>query len=182
MEVGYRIVPIVLGLKAAGLLKGLGTGSTFPETRWGGAVRHKSERSRFPGGLARHDLGARAFERGPGIYGIIGAYHPYLATTDAFFKKRVKDPGWSGGENIAASPGCEPEEFQGRRGDPMGLPTVFRRPLPERPGACDGSGRGQSKSSRKFGDDGVRYFGAEFDADGPSTAPGRIGAGRLRPA
>jgi hypothetical protein len=89
VELGYRLVPLVLGLRAAGRTAGLGEGRTlgprdlserYPVCAAGalevlaavGWVVREGERYSISA------LGARGFERGPGPFGIIETYWPYM--------------------------------------------------------------------------------------------------------
>ncbi|HEX5038017.1 MAG TPA: hypothetical protein VFX30_12730 [bacterium] len=178
-EVGYRIVPIVLGLKAAGLLKGLGAGSAFPETRWGGAVRHVLNEAGFLDGSRVTALGARAFERGPGVYGIVGAYHPYLAQHLALLQEKGRRPWVERGKNIAASRDANRKSFKDaveilwdyQRASGVRYRNVLEHAM--------GLAVGIQEFRKKFGDDGIRYFGADFEQAAIDGASSELQAGRL---
>lgn len=78
MELGLRILPLVIALDSLGLLKEARTGFPLKIPRLLPEIQLLLEEA----GWVRNDrvtaLGAHAFSRGPGVFGIIGAYHPYL--------------------------------------------------------------------------------------------------------
>jgi hypothetical protein len=175
LEVGYRVVPIVLALKASGLLNGLRAGSAFPETRWGGAMRHVLNEAGFLTGSRVTALGARAFERGPGVYGIIGAYQPYLSRHQALLQVTGERPWVERGRNIAASRDANRKSFEtiAEIIEAAGLKVsvVVEHAL--------GLGIGIQVLRKKFGINVVRFYGVDYEPTAIDGARSEQAAGRL---
>ncbi len=99
IEIGYRLLPLILSLKASGLLgtSGLALNRLLPEMtkvlELAGLL--------FQGKTT--PLGVHVFEKGPGIFGITGAYHSYLNALEDLLLSRDKKPWVARGKNIAAS-------------------------------------------------------------------------------
>ncbi len=116
MDIGYRLVPVILALKASGRLKDSKEGQAFslngiPEKLASSIAQLLTEAGFLRSGKVTA-LGARAFERGPGVYGIIEAYHPYLNRHEELLKKTGTDrPHVERGRNIAASEAANTKSF-----------------------------------------------------------------------
>ncbi|MCA9590432.1 MAG: hypothetical protein KC657_34250 [Myxococcales bacterium] len=114
LELGRRLVPVVLGARAAERTSTLVDGAEIAPSDWN--ARHVScaaaalEILTAAGWTTRHGeryrvttIGARGFARGPGPFGIIETYHPYM---DKGRDILLHGPGgvWvERGENVGAS-------------------------------------------------------------------------------
>jgi len=114
-EIAHRLVPLVLAMRSLGLTfvakenvairdvaqKLPSTGERLLELA--GAIDHGHCVTRY---------GARLFERAPGPYGIIHAYHPYM-TQHAKILRGESPSSWvARGENVAASQDANRKTFQ----------------------------------------------------------------------
>ena len=113
IEMGYRLVPLVLGLRAAGLTEDLLPGEELreklpfllPQMR----ELLASAGLVHTGSITR--LGARIFKRGPGPFGIIAAYDAYLNDLPSLLHGRRSGSWVSRGENVAASQDANSKTF-----------------------------------------------------------------------
>ncbi|TDI39515.1 MAG: hypothetical protein E2P02_18530 [Acidobacteria bacterium] len=90
VELGYRLVPLVLGLRAENLtsvltldcvVKPSDWSATHPATAAGALeiLTAAGWMERLGEDYRVNAMGARGFERGPGPFGIIETYHPYMS-------------------------------------------------------------------------------------------------------
>ncbi len=163
IDLGYYLLPIVLGLRAAGLTKDLKKGSEFKLDRVTPEMRKVLDEA----GLTRRgmvtELGARVFERGPGAYGIIGAYYPYLNKLEKLLKTTGERPWVERAANIFAS------KEANRKG--------FADAVAALKNYCDTAGFtcsvviehamglavGIQEFVKVFGTDGLRFVGADYE-------------------
>jgi hypothetical protein len=125
-------------------------------------------------------LGARVFERGPGVFGIIGAYHPYLNRHEALLQQEEGRRPWvERGRNIAASRDANRKSFRDAvqiLWDYVQATGVrYRVVIEHAMGLCVGV----QEFRKKFGDGGVRFFGADFEQAAIDGAVAEQAAGRL---
>ena len=124
VELGYRLVPVVLGLRAAELTGRLKTGTELGPTDWSqsnpgcatgalevltaaGWTERTGERFRVTA------LGARGFARGPGPFGVIETYHAYMAKGREILLHGRGDGVWvQRGENVGASQDANRRTFE----------------------------------------------------------------------
>ncbi len=188
--VGYLLVPLVLAMRACGLT----------EDRNAGEVLSPEELSqvrpdvaalgirilRAAGWLTRRDgvhrvtrLGERGFGRGPGPFGIIQTYHPYLKQG-----RRILEEGRGGvwvrrGQNIGASQDANRKTFQ-RANDALdafcektgfGYEVFIEHAI----------GRGEATRQRfeRSGEESIRYFGADLEDAAIDAAEQQQQKGRL---
>ncbi len=114
IELGYRLVPIVIGMRAASATNGLtedteltssNLSRTSPMCAAGalevltaaGWCKRSGERYRIT------RTGARGLARGPGPFGIIHTYHPYMTQSKELLLRGKKSVWVERGENVAAS-------------------------------------------------------------------------------
>jgi hypothetical protein len=190
VELGFRLVPLVLGLRACDVTPGLVEGAqTSPETLCAtrpdlaaGALRVLDAAGwvDFDGRSARvTSLGARGFARGPGPFGIIETYHPYMTRArELLFESETRI--WvRRGENIAASQDANRGAFL-RANDALDRfcdDTGFSyRVFVEH-----AIGRGEATRQRyeRSGEDGIRYFGADLEDAAIDAAVEEQREGRL---
>jgi len=166
LELGYRLLPLVLALRVLELTPLLKQGEPLdglvprllPEMTLvfsrAGFVRE--------GRITR--LGARVFERGPGPFGIIGAYHPYLNHLEALLEQDEKIGAWvQRGQNVAASQDANRKTFQAANDaldafcQRYGFTyTVFVE-------HAVGQGEAIRQRFERDGEARIRYFGADLE-------------------
>ncbi|MEZ4322213.1 MAG: hypothetical protein R3F61_32370 [Myxococcota bacterium] len=106
VDIGHQLVPLVLALRSRDLTQRTANeawGTVFPDPD----VDAKARSILTAAGWLRDGivtgLGARGFRRGPGPFGIIETYHPYLSAADALFAGGSAPIWVERGENVAAS-------------------------------------------------------------------------------
>lgn len=181
IEVGYRLVPVVLGLRSCDLTTKLDLGSRFDELDADG-LELAGPILRAAGWLDGEHVtatGARGFSRAPGPFGIIETYHPYLSHGASILR----------GDN---------DEFWVRRGDNVGASqdanaSTFRRANDALDRFCDdfdfafdvfiehaiGRGEATRQRYRRSGDESISYFGADLEDAAIDAAIEEQQAGRL---
>ncbi len=114
IELGYRLVPVVLGLRAANRttslihdteLRGSDLSKTHPQCAAGaleiltaaGWCERDGENYRVTA------IGERGFARGPGPFGIIHTYHPYMSKATEILCEGGANVWVQRGDNVAAS-------------------------------------------------------------------------------
>ena len=109
------------------------------------------------------ELGERVFERGPGPFGIIGAYHPYLNNLETLLTSSSLGTWVHRGENVAASQDANRKTFKvgNDRLDDFCKKYNFRYSI----FIEHAVGRGEATRQRlaRSGDDEIRYFGADLE-------------------
>ncbi len=123
LELGYRLLPVVLGLRASGRTSELvEDASTRPE-EWSrphpvvaagalevlaasGWMRREGESYRVT------PVGGRSFSRGPGPFGIIETYHPYMQRCREILIHGTSSAHVSRGENVGASQDANRATFE----------------------------------------------------------------------
>jgi hypothetical protein len=168
METGYRLLPTVLGLHSSGALNGLKAGSSLPDLRWRGPVGELlTEAGLLESGLM-NGLGTRVLKKGPGIFGIIGAYHTYMSSDDPWVER---------GKNIAASRDANRASFEAAV-EIIGAAGL--RPMVVIEHAL-GLGIGIQSFLKKFGGQGMTFVGADYEEAALEGARREQAAGRLPP-
>lgn len=123
IDLGWRLLPVVLGLRAAERTADLVEGSTLVPTDWNAhhpsCAASAAEILVNAGWMARRGeryevtrLGARGFAKGPGPFGIIETYHTYMGRGRELL---LHGPGgaWvSRGENVGASQDANRATFE----------------------------------------------------------------------
>lgn len=114
IEVGSRLVPIVLALRILGISKDCEVHSVlklpnpkaqetiFPTLKAAAVIDHQNRVTL---------LGARIFQRGPGPFGIIHAYHTYLNTHRTRLRNEPTKSWVARGANVAASQDANAKTF-----------------------------------------------------------------------
>lgn len=182
IELGYRLVPLVLGLRASHRI-----GSVLESGRLelGGA----------PGEAARAILarasalseqgeltatGRRMLERGPGPFGIIEAYHPYLAQLDRILTQGQASVHVVRSANVAASQDANRRTFQKANDalDAFCEATGFRYDV----FVEHAVGRGEAIRQRwQRSGDSLAYVGADLEPAAIEAAREEQRRGRLPP-
>lgn len=165
MELGYRLVPLVLALRGMETTKALKQG-----VEWAEIVPRTDtfvERLFAQAGMVLDGkvtaLGARVFERGPGPFGIIAAYYPYMNQLDALLQGKMNRSWVNRGKNVAASQDANRKTFaQANEAlDRFCSETSFNYTV----FIEHAVGRGEATRQRfaLSGDKELRYFGADLE-------------------
>jgi hypothetical protein len=130
LELGYRLVPVVLALRAADRTASLVEGAQLwahelcpahPEVGLGAldvlrcagwVSASTSVRSRLREAHGVTALGARGFAKGPGPFGIIETYHPYMAHGRDILLEGPQKVWVARGENVGASQDANRATFE----------------------------------------------------------------------
>ncbi len=190
LETGYRLLPLVLGMRAAGRTAGLDRGAALTATDLAPSAPDAAEpalaileaagwlRAREVGHEIT-ELGARGFLRGPGPFGIIEAYHPYMAAGERFLLEGPGGVHVRRGENLAASQDANRAAFE-RAADAL---DAFCRDYGFEYSVFieHAVGRGEATRIRyeRSGEGGIRYFGADLEDDAIDAAIAEQRAGHL---
>lgn len=183
IELGYRLVPLVLALRVSGLTKDLKKGAYLS--------RHFPERYKLLGtflskaGLVWDQrvtaLGDRVFARGPGPFGIIHAYYPYLEQLEDRLKGKPVAMTVSRGANVAASQDANRKTFEAANDaldqfcDEHGYQyRIFIE-------HAVGQGEASRQRYERSGDEHIRYFGADLEDAAIDEAVKQQEMGKLPP-
>ena len=174
IEVGFRLLPVVLGLRATGQTVTFKQGAVLFTGCWKSSYP-KAEAAALnilhtAGWLESHDesfavteLGARGFSRGPGPFGIIETYQAYLDQGVQLLQKGTADVWVERGENVGASQDANRRGFMNSNDalDRFCEATHFEYNV----FIEHAVGRGEATRIRfeRSGDDVMRYFGADLE-------------------
>ncbi len=113
IEVGYRLLPTVLCLRSLGITPQLKLGERVADhlPRHLGGLNTLFEAGGLTSQGRVNALGARVFQRGPGPFGIIGAYHPYVNQLTSLLTSKEKSVWVRRAENVAASQDANRKSF-----------------------------------------------------------------------
>jgi hypothetical protein len=181
LELGFRLVPLVLGLRVTGRTESMVQGSELEASL--------GERSGVVGpllevcGLAEAGtvtaLGARVFARGPGPFGIIGAYHPYFAELDELLSPGGHEVWVRRAANVAASQDANSRTFTSANNalddfcERYGFTySVFIE-------HAVGQGEAVRQRYQRPGGEALRYFGADLEDAAIDQAERQQALGRL---
>lgn len=191
VELGWRLLPLILGLRAAGRgadwtegapLEAAALAPAAPPLA-AGALRILEAcgwvRSAGTDRAAVSALGARGFARAAGPFGIIETYHPYLEEGAAILRGAGARAWVHRDENVAASQEANRASFTRAHDslDAFCAATGFRYQVFIEH-AC---GRGEATRLRRerSGDAALRYFGADLEDAAIEAALAEQQAGRL---
>jgi hypothetical protein len=166
LETGYRLVPLILSLHATKALKGLNEGSNLlnaipkltPEMKTllvnAGIMQSKGKLTA---------LGARVLQRGPGPFGIIHAYVPYMQVLADRLSGQSTKTWVQRGKNIAASQDANRKTFE------MANDT-YDRFCKDHNLQCSvfiehalGQGEATRQRLERSGEENIQYFGADLE-------------------
>lgn len=184
VELGYRVLPLVLALRVLALTAALQEGVRLAEAvpRWLPAMGNVFERAGLTRRGAVTKLGARVFERGPGPFGIIGAYHPYLSNLEALLRGDGSVSAWvRRGENVAASQDANRKTFEAAndrldafcRDYGFGYEVFVEHAV--------GQGEAIRQRHERDGPAPTRYFGADLEPQAIEQAKAQQRQGLLPP-
>ena len=165
IEMGYRILPMILAIRGLDLADQLKQGEKpektlafFPDE----AARLFERAGLMENGLATA-LGDRVFKRGPGPFGIIGAYYPYLNLHHKILTSDKEKVWVSRGENVAASQDANRKTFKmaNHALDAFCHDTHFRYSIFIEHAV--GKGEAIRQRYNHDGETDIRYFGADLE-------------------
>ncbi len=190
VDLGYNLVPLVLGLRANERTRGLGRGVFVSPAEWSGVhpvcATAALEVLTAAGWMERVGdryrvtaLGERGFERAPGPFGIIETYHPYVSRGVEILQDGRGSVHVRRGDNVGASQDANRATFA-RANDALDrfcAETGFRYRL----FVEHAIGRGEASRQRyeRSGDDEVVYVGADLEAAAIDAAREEQARGRL---
>lgn len=182
MEIAYRIVPVVLALKSSKKINGLKTGAegvlkTLPFDLQK-AILRLLESAGFISDGKLTELGARAFERGPGVYGIIEAYYPYLNHHEKLLKNSGERPHVERGRNIVASQAANTKSFEDAVALVKKAGAHKFKFVTEH--AC-GMANGLKTWIKNIGVEGFRFLAADYEYKSVQAAQAEVTKKRLPP-
>jgi hypothetical protein len=169
IELGYRLLPVVLGLRIAGLTAALSKGEA-PDLPAARSTLHAvaqrilaASGALLGGGWEPTPLGERLFARGPGPFGIIGAYHGYTARLRQLLLEGRGNVWVERGANVAASQEANRRTFE-RANDALDRfcsDTGFEFQI----FIEHAVGRGEATRQRalRSGDDPIQFIGADLE-------------------
>lgn len=186
VELGYRLVPVVLGLEAAGRLRSVVEAGRVDAEHLSPLSPQLAEAvlaTLCSAGFidlsgVSTAIGRRAFDRSPGPFGIIEAYHPYLAALPRVWSEGKGSVHVSRGSNVAASQSANRSTFvQANEAiDRFCTDTGFQyRVFIEH---AVGKGEAIRQRATTAGDS-LSYVGADLEADALTATRAEIAAGRL---
>lgn len=178
IELGYRLVPLVLGLRASGADGRMPDVLESTDEVDQGAC----EILRAVGWLDDDGLtltGLRGLERGPGPFGIIEAYNPYVAHACDLLRGRQTHVWVQRSENVGASQDANRKTFEQANDavDRFCSETGFSFQV----FVEHAIGRGEATRQRfeRSGDAQIRYFGADLEDAAIDAALAEQRAGEL---
>jgi len=181
IEIGFRIVPLVLALRAVDKTRALKTGVAIAEVA-GFLLPEMVALSERAGLLEEGivtELGARVFARGPGPFGIIAAYDPYLDSLEDLLRGKARASWVARGENVAASQDANRKTFTAANDalDRFCEETGFRYTV----FIEHAVGKGEATRQRyaRSGDLAIRYFGADLEDAAIDAAESELRRGEL---
>lgn len=188
VEVGWRLVPLVLALRAEERLRplldrGAVTASTLAPLPKD-LVDHAIDVLRLAGVLderaALTGVGRRALARGPGPFGIIETYHPYIAQLPRIWEAGGASVHVERAANVAASQDANRKTFEAANDalDAFCARTGFRYTV----FIEHAVGKGEATRQRRArSGDGLDYVGADLEDAAVDAAMAEQAAGRLPP-
>lgn len=190
VELGYNLVPLVLGLRANERTRGLARGTFVRPSEWSGVhpvcATAALEVLTAAGWMERVGdryrvtaVGERGFDRGPGPFGIIETYHPYVSRGVAVLCEGRGALHVRRSDNLGASQDANRSTFE-RANDALDRfcrDTGFRyRVFVEH-----AIGRGEASRQRfeRSGDGDLVYVGADLEEEAIAAARDEQARGRL---
>jgi hypothetical protein len=180
VEIGFRLVPLIVGLQAAGRTAEIARAGAVDAGMIGApaiAILHAAGVADAEGRLG--ELGTRVLERGPGPMGIIEAYHPYLDRLPEILKQGRGVVWVQRSANVAASQLANRKSFEGANDalDRLSAATGFTYSV----FIEHALGRGEATRQRyeRSGDEAVAYVGADLEDAAIDAAVAEQAAGRL---
>jgi hypothetical protein len=166
IEAGFRLMPLVLALRLNQQCEKLRVGRVFGDVVRDvpAAVRQLLQTCGYIGDDDRVTrLGDRVFARGPGPFGIIHAYHPYMAKLSELIKGTAANVWVERGKNVAASQDANRKTFElaNESLDLFCRQTGFSYSVFIEHAV--GQGEATRQRFRKPGGDSLQFFGADLE-------------------
>ena len=165
VELGYRLVPVLLALRILNLTQSLQRGVAF-----NGVVGRKLdvlERLLERAGWIRRgavtELGARAFARAPGPVGIIHAYWPYMQVLKERLKQERTSVSVSRAANVAASQDANRKTFNAANDALDRFCERYEFTYAVFVEHAVGQGEATRQRYERSNGSGLRYFGADLE-------------------
>jgi hypothetical protein len=165
IELGYRLVPLILSWRVCGFTGLLKEGNRI-EQHVPGVVPGIVNVLELAGIIENQvvtELGARIFERAPGPFGIIAAYHTYMNNLEGLIHADRSHVHVQRGANVAASQDANRKSFEeaNDRLDAFCRESGFRYSV----FIEHAVGRGEATRQRleRSGEKDIRYFGADLE-------------------
>ncbi len=167
VDIGYALMPMVLALRSIDKTKELKLGKNILEQ---GPYYTQSmiDLLKKAGAIDKNHLvtaiGERIFLRGPGPYGIIHAYYPYMDKHIELLNNKPEEKIWvARGENVAASQDANAKSFQKINDsiDQFSKDTGFE--LKVFIEHAVGYGEASRQRFQRSGEKGIQYFGADLE-------------------
>lgn len=166
VELGYRLLPLVLALRVLNLTASLKQGERIDSLipRLLPAMQHVLVEAGLVQNSVVTQLGARVFERGPGPFGIIGAYHAYLTHLEALLKGNADVGAWvHRGENVSASQDANRKTFQAANANLNRFCEAYGFKYEVFIEHAVGQGEAIRQRFEQDGEDPLKYFGADLE-------------------
>lgn len=166
LELGYKLLPLLLALhvmkNGADIAEGASVREWLPNLTQG-MIQVLMASAMMDGRKRLTNLGARALERGPGPFGIIHAYHPYMRELENKLTQKEASAWVDRGKNIAASQDANRKTFAMAHDglDRFCKDYGFRYKV----FIEHALGRGEAVRQRfeRSGESGIQYFGADLE-------------------
>jgi N-acetylmuramoyl-L-alanine amidase/AmpD protein len=165
IELGYRFLPLLLSLRVCGITRRLTDGvpiSDHVPSLLPGMIHIFEQAGVIENGRV-NELGARVFERGPGPFGIIAAYHEYLNNLESLLKLDSPEVHVQRSANVAASQDANRKTFE-EANDQL---DAFCKEYGFKYSVFieHAVGRGEATRQRlsRSGETEIRYFGADLE-------------------
>jgi hypothetical protein len=180
IELGHRLVPLVLAFRVAESSQRLVYGAAWSEPP--ASIVPEIAALLVRAGLVREGhvtrLGERVFLKGPGPFGIIHAYEPYMLNLSGILRSDAATSHVNRASNVAASQDANRQTFEhaNRALDAFCRDTGFRF------GVFVEHAVGQGEAIRQRyarNGDALRYFGADLEDASIEAAIAQQRAGRL---
>ena len=165
IEIGFRLLPVVLALRVAGRTEGLLAGERAEIVvgpAWS-ALEPLLEIAGLAVGGEVTELGARVFSRGPGPFGIVAAYNPYFRKLEKLLRPSGEKLWVRRAENVAASQDANRKSFRTANAalDRFCEEHDFRYAVFIEHAV--GQGEAVRQRFERDGESSIRYFGADLE-------------------
>ncbi len=181
LELGFRLVPLLLALRVSGRSEQLVAGADAGSEIGPGAKLFEPllEACGLVADGRVSVLGARVFARGPGPFGIISAYHPYLAELDQLLRSGGQEVWVRRAQNVAASQDANNRTFAAANDALDAFCERFGFSYGVFIEHAVGQGEAVRQRFERVGGKDLRYFGADLEDVAIDQAEQQQTLGRL---
>lgn len=165
IELGYRLLPLILSLRVLEITKELKNEAVLKENL-PAVLPEMREIFEFAGFLNNgnvSELGARVFARGPGSFGIIGAYYPYLNHLKKLLTSKEVVPWVHRGDNVAASQDANWKTFKAANDQLELFCKIYHFHYTVFIEHAVGQGEATRQRFIRNGEKNIKYFGADLE-------------------